>query len=112
MSSSKRTESFRTCWRPPRPAPISGITPTTMRIGMRPEQGDIVLIPVPFSDLSSDKRRPVIVISSDAYNHTTHDVVVVALTSNPATVPFGFQITSGDLLQGSLHRPSTVRVDK
>ena len=27
-----------------------------------PEQGDIVLIPIPFTDLSSQKRRPVIII--------------------------------------------------
>jgi len=27
------------------------------------EQGSIILIPVPFTDLSSTKRRPVIVIS-------------------------------------------------
>ena len=31
-----------------------------------PKQGDIVLIPVPFTDLTSQKRRPVIVISNDA----------------------------------------------
>ena len=35
------------------------------------EQGDIVLIPIPFTDLSSQKRRPVIVISNDAYNRET-----------------------------------------
>jgi mRNA interferase MazF len=48
-----------------------------------PNQGDIVLIPIPFTDLSSQKRRPVIVISNDSYNQTTRDVVVVAMTSNP-----------------------------
>lgn len=32
-----------------------------------PKQGDIVLIPVPFTDLSSTKRRPVIVVSNDNY---------------------------------------------
>jgi len=33
-----------------------------------PDQGEIVLIPIPFTDLSSQKRRPVIVISNNAYN--------------------------------------------
>lgn len=49
---------------------------------MTPEWGDIVLIPVPFTDLSSRKRRPVIVISNDDYNRRTRDVVIVAMTSN------------------------------
>jgi mRNA-degrading endonuclease toxin of MazEF toxin-antitoxin module len=33
-----------------------------------PEIGDIVLVPVPFTDLTSQRRRPVIVISNDTYN--------------------------------------------
>ena len=47
------------------------------------EQGSIVLIPVPFTNLSSEKRRPVIVISSNDYNATGLDIIVVAVTSNP-----------------------------
>jgi mRNA interferase MazF len=79
---------------------------------MTPEQGDIVLVPVPFTDLSSQKRRPVIVLSATSYNRATTDIVVVAMTSSPAASPFGFRITSGDLVIGALNRPGTVRVDK
>ena len=77
-----------------------------------PEQGDIVLIPVPFTDLSSQKRRPVIVISNDAYNRKMGDVVVVAMTSNPEMVDHSFTITSSDLEKGALNRSGKVRVDK
>lgn len=77
-----------------------------------PKQGEIVLIPIPFTDLSSQKRRPVIVVSNDAYNRSSADIVVVAMTSNPASVDYSFTITSTDLDKGALNRPSRVRVDK
>ncbi len=77
-----------------------------------PEQGDIVLIPIPFTDLSSQKRRPVVVISNDAYNRNSADMVVVAMTSNPEPVNYSFAITLSDLEKGVLNRPSRIRVDK
>jgi mRNA interferase MazF len=77
-----------------------------------PLQGEIVLLPVPFTDLSSQKRRPAIVISNDAYHRSTTDMVVVAMTSNPVAVEYGFVIDSADLERGRLNRPGTVRVDK
>ncbi|MBA3573304.1 MAG: type II toxin-antitoxin system PemK/MazF family toxin [Pyrinomonadaceae bacterium] len=77
-----------------------------------PKRGDIVLIPVPFTDLSSQKQRPVIVISNDSYNQKTEDMIVVALTSNPEATTYGFTVTSADLAEGALKRPSQVRVDK
>lgn len=49
------------------------------------KQGEIVLIPIPFTDLSSQKRRPVVIVSNDAYNDSSTDIVVVAMTSNPAS---------------------------
>jgi len=77
-----------------------------------PEQGEILLIPIPFTDLSSQKRRPVIVVSNNAYNQKTADIVVVAMTSNPAPADYSFPITSSDLDKGALNRPGKVRVDK
>jgi mRNA interferase MazF len=75
-------------------------------------QGEIVLLPIPFTDLSSQKRRPVVVISNDAYHASTTDMVVVAMTSNPASVEYGFIIESADLDRGRLNHPGTIRVDK
>jgi len=77
-----------------------------------PEQGDILLVPIPFTDLSSQKRRPVIVVSNNVYNQKTTDLVVVAMTSNPVEVDYSFTITSDDLEKGTLNHPGKVRVDK
>jgi len=67
---------------------------------MRLRQGDIVLIPVPFTDLSSRKRRPVVVISTDTYNAAGLDMVVVAMTSNPTQTTWSFVISSADMMEG------------
>ena len=39
-------------------------------------QRDIVLVPFPFSDLSTPNVRPVLVLSNDAYNRRTEDLLV------------------------------------
>jgi mRNA interferase MazF len=77
-----------------------------------PEQGDILLVPIPFTDLSSQKRRPVIVVSNKAYNQKTTDLVVVAITSNPVETDYSFTVTSDDLEKGTLNHPGKVRVDR
>ncbi|MBI5525577.1 MAG: type II toxin-antitoxin system PemK/MazF family toxin [Deltaproteobacteria bacterium] len=45
------------------------------------ERGDVVLVPVPFSDLSAVKKRPAVVISSDEHNRQSVDLVITAITS-------------------------------
>jgi mRNA interferase MazF len=77
-----------------------------------PEQKDIVLVPVPFTDLKSTRKRPAIVVSNDDYNTATDDMVVVAMTSNPTDIPYSFVIQQSDLVSGRLNRPGKVRVDK
>ena len=68
------------------------------------KQGDIVLVPVPFTDLSSHKRRPVIIISNNQYNQATNDIVVIAMTSRPINNMFGFTIMNQDMENGRLNR--------
>lgn len=76
------------------------------------KQGDIVLIPIPFTDLTSQKRRPTIIISSNNYNEKHEDIVVVALTSNVESRDFTITLTTDDLEEGSLKVTSMIRVDK
>lgn len=44
-------------------------------------QKSIILVPFPFSDQSTSKKRPAVIISSDEYNSNHYDLVVMAITS-------------------------------
>jgi mRNA interferase MazF len=74
------------------------------------KRGEIVLVPVPFSDLSSSKRRPVLIISNTPHNATNRDMVVVAITSNISQN--GIVIGARDLIVGQLPQTSTIRYEK
>ena len=43
-------------------------------------RGDVVLVPFPFSDQTTTKKRPAVIISSNTYNDTSRDVVIMAVT--------------------------------
>jgi mRNA interferase MazF len=73
-------------------------------------RSEIVLIPVPFTDLSSTKKRPVLVISNTAHNSSYPDMIVVAITSN--LLQDGIVIESKDLTVGALPKKSIIRCDK
>ncbi|MEB3357217.1 MAG: type II toxin-antitoxin system PemK/MazF family toxin [Synechococcales bacterium] len=45
------------------------------------EFGNIVLVPFPFTDQTSTKKRPAVVISSNIYNQVHPDLIVMAVTS-------------------------------
>jgi len=44
-------------------------------------RGDVVLVPFPFSDQTTTKKRPAVIISSNTYNDTSRDIVIMAITS-------------------------------
>jgi len=76
------------------------------------KQGDILLVPIPFTDLTSTKRRPVLVLSNDEYNSTTEDVIVSAITSNIRGSDFEVIFDDEDMIEGHLPKISCIRPDK
>ncbi len=46
------------------------------------QRGDVVLVPFPFTHQTAAKKRPAVIISSNAHNSASSDVVIVAVTSN------------------------------
>lgn len=76
------------------------------------KQGDILIIPIPFSDLTSNKKRPVLVVSNSEYNNKTEDLIVMAITSNLESKDYTILFTNEDLTEGSLKLTSCIRVDK
>ncbi len=77
-----------------------------------PKQRDIVLIPVPYSDLSTIKRRPVLILSSDPQNRRSPDMLVAAITSNLTTGLTGVIVDTADMDTGTLPQRSLIRADK
>ncbi len=73
------------------------------------QRGDVVLVPFPFSDLSTAKVRPATVVSSDLYHSTEPDLLLVALTSQVAgaTGPFDYQLS--DWRAAGLRFPSALK---
>ncbi|MEM4249233.1 MAG: type II toxin-antitoxin system PemK/MazF family toxin, partial [Candidatus Nitrosotenuis sp.] len=52
------------------------------RSGISFEQGDILLIAFPFSDLTKVKQRPVLVLSNKNHNYSSNDFICCGITSN------------------------------
>ena len=75
------------------------------------KQRELVLLPFPFSDLTSAKVRPALVLSTDAYNTAYDDVIVCALTTNLSRTDYSVLIQQMDLESGVLKVPSRVKVD-
>jgi mRNA interferase MazF len=83
-----------------------------MRCGMMYKQGEIVLIPVPFSNLTSSKKRPVMILSNANYNKNTEDIIVAAVTSNIRGLENEVLFDGSDMESGNIPKSSCIRADK
>ena len=83
-----------------------------MKFGMMYEQGEIIIVPFPFSDLSSIKQRPVLVLSKNNDNKSSDDIITCGITSNLKNSKYSVLITNNDLKKSEIPRDSRIKVDK
>ncbi|MDE1798014.1 MAG: type II toxin-antitoxin system PemK/MazF family toxin [Candidatus Micrarchaeota archaeon] len=72
------------------------------------KKGKIVLVELTFSDESGSKWRPALVVSSDAYNQTSPDVVLAKISGSDYGTSFEVALTSSMLKSGELNKPSFI----
>lgn len=84
------------------------------RSGTRLRQGDLILLPFPFTDLSAVKRRPALIVSPDRFHQHSDDVILVAITSQvaPSLGELEMPLRSRDMVLGHLPKPSVVKLAK
>ena len=81
------------------------------------EFGDLVLVPFPFTDQSTAKRRPAVVVSSTAYHRERPDLVILAVTSQvrPAAAVGEAAVTKwreAGLLKPSVLKPVLATIER
>ena len=71
-------------------------------------------MPFPFTDLTTVKQRPALVISSDTFNARQRDVIVLAITSQvpPTAGSEEYRLSSDDQRVAGLPKPSVVKCGK
>ena len=78
------------------------------------EQGDVVILSFPFTDLSAKKLRPAVVISANWFNRLRQDCILVAITSQvpPEADRDEMALSAADQKSAGLLKPSIVKLGK
>ena len=71
-------------------------------------KGDVVVVPFPFSDLSSSKRRPAFVVAP----LTGDDVILCQITSQKRADGYSIPVSTADFTSGGLNRNSNIRPNR
>ncbi|NET35566.1 MAG: type II toxin-antitoxin system PemK/MazF family toxin [Cyanothece sp. SIO1E1] len=73
------------------------------------EFGDVLLIPFPFTDQSTTKKRPAVVISSNHYNRRYLDVILMAISSQMQATAYSDNLVIQDWQSAGLLKPSVIK---
>lgn len=78
-------------------------------------RGEIVLVKFPFTDLSTTKVRPALVISSNKYNRKGEDAIFICISSLPKKkkkTDISIKSSDNGFLSTGLKKNSVFRTDK
>lgn len=71
-------------------------------------KGDVVVLPFPFSDLSTSKKRPAVILSAPQGD----DYIMLQITSKNVRDRYAIPLLESDFASGSLHQDSNIRPNK
>lgn len=78
---------------------------------MNYKNGDIILIPFPFTNAAANKRRPALVISKETHHQYYNKIICLAITSQAGHNRYEYEIL--DIKNsGLLFTPSWIQLDK
>jgi len=70
--------------------------------------GDIVVVPIPFSNQTESKLRPALVLSNEFFNVKYPDLILAKITSIGHSLPYDVVLNKNDLPEGNLLKDSTI----
>ena len=73
------------------------------------EFGDVVLVPFPFTDQSTTKQRPAVVVSSTRYHTERPDLILMAITSLQRESPPVGELSVRGWQAAGLLKPSAIK---
>lgn len=73
------------------------------------EFGDVVLVPFPFTDQTTSKKRPAVIVSSSDYQQHRPDLVLMAVTSQLRPSPFYGELVIHEWKKAGLVKPSVIK---
>lgn len=83
-----------------------------MKYGTVYKQGEIIIVPFPFSDLRGIKQRPVLILSKNQDNIESEDIITCGITSNLKNSKYSILIDNSNLVAGSIPIKSRIKVNK
>ncbi len=67
------------------------------------------MVPLPFTNQASSKKRPAVIVSSEAYNRAKPDMVVMAITSQLRPGPALGEVWISQWQAAGLIKPSAIK---